>query len=162
MHNSNPTFLTNPRFVILCQRSAQPPLIFLSLNFSGRQQNQIELVIPSLWKKLPKTEILCYPAAKIWPPLSLSSLCSICKVSAGRICTGNDLPGFIIRPVQRNFSMIISLKVSFLWELWHLETATKCYVQIFDILSSSLTTQSFWKFFEAAKFEIVGICYILQ
>ena len=139
--------------------SATPYISFSQL--FREKTNQIELVIPSLWKKLPKnwnTLLSCSkdltPLSPLWPYLQ----------SIRRPDLHWKRPPGIYNPTSSKelFSMLISLKVSFLWELWHLETATKCYVQIFYILSSSLTTQSFGKFFEAAKFEIVGICYILQ
>ena len=59
--------------------SATPYISFSQL--FREKTNQIELVIPSLWKNCLKNEILCYPAAKIWPPLSLLSLLYLQSIS---------------------------------------------------------------------------------
>ena len=99
VHTSYSTFLTNPRFVIIpSQRFAQPPLLFLSLNFQqfSTEKNQFAFVIPCLASHMSrnKSEIICSPAAKIWPPpssLSLALSAKYQKAGSAMETTSQDL-----------------------------------------------------------------------
>ena len=152
VHTSYSTFLTNPRFVIIpSQRFAQPPLLFLSLNFQqlSTEKNQFSFVIPCLASHMSrnKSEIICYPAAKIWPPPSLLSFWPYLQ-SIRRPDLQWKRPPRIYNPTSSKelFDDYFAQSFLFMGTL----AATSCCVQIFCIINFLFTTQSFWKFFEAA------------